>query len=145
MGRAAMKRVITYGPIHFKSVIQWGLNVPYVQNNFEENSSLRTWIQNCKLKKWLKWYLKTFRLSRHGFHITIVTKYCLQKDKCGGIGIYTCNSLTIGIVNDDIKLVIACDRVKCEIKNSVFNHFNNDKITVIAGYEHRYYKIFRWK
>ena len=77
--------------------------------------------------------LKTFRLSRNCFQITIFTMYCpKKKNKCGGVGIYTCHSLTSVIVKDDIKLAISCDCVKCEIE-SLFIEFCYRGTTYIVG------------
>ena len=60
-----------------------------------------------------------------------------EKNKCGGVGIYTCNSLTNVTVKDDIKLAISCDCVKCEIE-SLFIEFCYRGITYIVGgiYKH---------
>ena len=56
--------------------------------------------------------------------------YCPQK--CGGAGIYTCNSLTNVIVKDDIKLAISCDCAKCEIE-SLYIEFCYRGTTYIVG------------
>ena len=54
------------------------------------------------------------------------------KNKCGGVGFYTCNSLTNVIVKDDIKLAILCDCVKCETE-SLFIEFCYICTTYIVG------------
>ena len=56
-------------------------------------------------------------LPDYNFHYVLPAK-----NKCGGVGIYTCNSLTNVIVKDDIKLAISCDCIKCEIE-SLFIEF----------------------
>ena len=66
-------------------------------------------------------------LPDYNFHYVLP-----EKNKCGGVGIYTCNSLTNVIVKDDIKLAISCDCVKCEIE-SLFIEFCYRGITYIVG------------
>ena len=51
-------------------------------------------------------------LPDYNFHYILPAK-----NKCGGVGIYTCNSLTNVIVKDDIKFAISCECVKCEIES----------------------------
>ena len=66
-------------------------------------------------------------LPDYNFHYVLP-----EKNKCGGVGIYTCNSLTNVIVKDDIKLAISCDCVKCEIE-SLFIEFCYRGTTYIVG------------
>ena len=71
-------------------------------------------------------------LPDYNFHYVLPTK-----NKCGGVGIYTCYSLTNVIVKDDIKLAISCDCVKCEIE-SLFIEFCYRGITYIVGGTYRH-------
>ena len=66
-------------------------------------------------------------LPDYNFHYVLP-----EKNKCGGVGIYTCNSLTKVIVKEDIKLAISCDCVKCEIE-SLFIEFCYEGTTYIVG------------
>ena len=40
-----------------------------------------------------------------------------EKNKCGGVGIYTCGSLTDVIVKDHVKFVKSCDCTKCKTES----------------------------
>ena len=80
------------------------------------------------------YFLKSFKtkfdaivLTEIGFkNISVVEKlipnynfhYILPaKNKCGGVGIYTSDSLTNVVVMEEIQLNKSCDCVKCEIQS----------------------------
>ena len=71
-------------------------------------------------------------LPDYNFHYVLPAK-----NKCGGVGIYTCNSLTNVIVKDDIKPAISCDCVKCEIESLFIEFcFRGTTYTVGGIYRH---------
>ena len=55
-----------------------------------------------------------------------------EKNKCGGVGIYTCGSLTDVIVKDHVKFVKSCDCTKCETE-SLFIEFCYRGIAYTVG------------
>ena len=61
----------------------------------------------------------------------------LEKNKCGGVCIYTCGSLTDVNVKDDVKFVKSCNCTKCETESLFIEfHYRGIAYTVGGIYRH---------
>ena len=76
-------------------------------------------------------------IPNYNFHYILPAK-----NKCGGVGIYTSESLTNVVVKEEIKLNKSCDRVKCETESLFIEFCYRDTTYTLGGiYRHPSWKV----
>ena len=84
-------------------------------------------------------YLVAKLIPYYNFHYILPAK-----NKCGGSGIYTADSLTNAVVMEKIKLNKACDCVKCETENLFMEYWDTTYHSWII-YRHSNGKVINFK